>query len=314
MVLWLAIISCALVIAIWLFKPDKRLLLFLVPLALSPLSVGLARFLRSTYGVLPAELGFLISLSFVFATIVLSVVLIVRLDSARFIATLLAFLCVVVALQASFTAVVISSPYFTGGAAVEKPSHCRWEGSLRVEIGGHVLQIPRVLLSSVTIPGRGYVVALECDLVSTNASAVFLQATTRGGRAFYVDWNTKRRLPTDISIHEAGYSKYDNRKRYEERKKAGVEPQLDENGFTFLDRGSRLFVLPSDDPGTSEGHFYVDCPKMKLPNGGHVCLAAYRYGDFDVFYRFSDAMFPATDWLALDRRFRAFVDGLSERQ
>jgi hypothetical protein len=204
-------------------------------------------------------------------------------------------------------------PSFQPLSPAERPpkkQDCRRTGSLRVEIGGRMLDIPRVLDISMEIPARGYVLILGCDIKSTKASEFFLQATTNGGRSFYSDWINNRRLPPQIWISQtkAGENYFEKRDR--DLINGGRQLQRDENGLDFVDAGSQLLYIVSDNTAESTRKFVVDCPKIKLVHGGHACSARYRYRDLRIRYTFEDSRVPKAEWRALDKRFRDFIDSM----
>jgi hypothetical protein len=192
-----------------------------------------------------------------------------------------------------------------------KKQDCRRTGSLRVEIAGRTLDIPRVLATGIDIPSRGYVLNLECDIKSTKASEVFLQATTtRGGQSFYSDWINNRRLPPQIWISQAKAGENYFEKRDRELLDGGRRLQRDENGLDFVNAGSALLYVVSDETAESARKFVVDCPKIKMIHGGYACSARYRYRGLRIRYTFEDARVPKAEWRALDNRLRDFIDSM----
>jgi hypothetical protein len=200
--------------------------------------------------------------------------------------------------------------------ATQSDARCKRAGSVRIVINGLTLGVPRIILSSVTIPGRGVVLSLECEtrFVRT-ASGVFLNVSrTRAGNSFYENWITTRRLPPHISIRAAGYIRTDYQNQFEGLLKRGFRIQRDENGIEFIDAGSRLFALSSSkEANSSSNKLYVNCSHEKLVPGGHLCTILYKYGVLDLRYRFSDAHFPKSDWLTLDERLRAFIQSMMNK-
>lgn len=196
-------------------------------------------------------------------------------------------------------------------ARLEK-NRCRREGSVRVEIGGHILEVPRILVWSLAIPDRGTIVLLECDVTSVTASRIHLRATTtRGGKAFYEDWIKVRGLPPGLLIYRTDRIRNDFQWKLEDRLSRGSRLQHDNEGAEFVENAaSQLFILPAQQADGSPFKLYVDCQKINMIHGGHPCTALYRHGAFVISYNFTTKQFPKSEWLALDARVRSFIQSM----